>query len=97
MRAFPGTCVPEAEVNGGNLHMSIDGHHVPTWRIYFRRRTGQRDVADVAAVSIVYRDGMFEFLDEAQSPAFIVSRDRVSDVALLNGPAGITERKKNVR
>ena len=77
--------------------MSIDRHHVPTWRVYYRRRTGQRDVADVAAVSIVYRDGMSEFLDESQSPAFIVSRDRVSDVALLNGPAGVTERNKNSR
>ena len=77
--------------------MNIDRHHVPTWRVYYRRRTGQRDVADVAAVSIVYRGGMFEFLDEAQSPAFIVSRDRVSDVALLNRPAGITERKQNLR
>lgn len=87
----------QAEVNGGNLHMSIGRHHVPTWRIYYRRRTGQREVADVAAVSVVYRGGMFEFLDEAQSPAFIVSRDRVSDVALLNDPAGTTERKKNFR
>ena len=97
MRAFRNTRVREAEITGGNLHMGIDRQHVPTWRIYYRRRTGQRDVADVAAVSIVYRDGMFEFLDEAQSPAFMVSRDRVSDVALLNGSAGITERKKNVR
>ena len=89
--------------------MNIDHPHVPTWRVYYRRRTGQRDVADVAAVSIVYRGGMFEFLDEAQSPTFIVSRDRVSDVALLNrpdrrpagdrssGPAGVTEWKKNSR
>lgn len=91
------TCVREAEVNGGKLHMGIDRHHVPTWRVYYRRRNGQRDVADVAAVSIVYRDGMFEFLDEAQSPAFIVSRDCVSDVALLNDPAGTAERKKNFR